>query len=394
MSSWSRALHHTITNCQVKNCFTLWIIFSAFFLGCTGAPFDSEKYITEKEIAIVSILKTVFIAYLAHANTVRPDQSTLALPTIYKQMSAIAWPVSGIHEAVGSMIKAWRADKIIGIGKFKLEKFVVEPPLERYPKDKETVDKDEEGSLLGTGVNQIRSGMSILRTNLDSAQTTIEPGTMSAFDSAFKIMDDNLAEIDLWRKANKTVPDSQSICKDSADYIQLPMPSNISKDSNGSEKHLVQHIENAPTDNRSDTGNSLAVDDPSSPIVKPRLIKSVDSNAQFRAYLRKKSSQMYNRIAHDNGAYNKYGDHRTWSTVQVPDASPSSHNTLPTYGYVGSTKDCWKPGRHFLYIKDYICSSITLLNWWHSVFVARRKIIWEPIATTWPKRPRIPSRVP
>ncbi|KAL0092271.1 hypothetical protein J3Q64DRAFT_1718364 [Phycomyces blakesleeanus] len=70
--------------------------------------------------------------------TVRVDQSTLLLPGIFKRASSLVWPISGIYEAIGSMIKRINGDKIIGL-----------PDRKRPEKKKTTeISHPENGILL------------------------------------------------------------------------------------------------------------------------------------------------------------------------------------------------------------------------------------------------------
>ncbi|KAL0085115.1 hypothetical protein J3Q64DRAFT_1745678 [Phycomyces blakesleeanus] len=218
-------------------------------------------------------------------------------------MSAIAWPVSGIHEAVGSIIKAWRADKIIGIGNFKLERYVVENPLERYYSDANLLPRDENGFILGTGLKQIRFSMSILRTNLERAQLKNELEDISTFDNAFKIMDENLAEIEQWRRTYKATPKYQLICGGNANVSRFSKGSDISKESSSSEKPFARYAGDISTHGSSTNFKKFIVDNDEKSSGHLNITKPDDGDGQFREYLRKKSSQMYNRIAHDNGAY-------------------------------------------------------------------------------------------
>ncbi|KAL0084387.1 hypothetical protein J3Q64DRAFT_1747473 [Phycomyces blakesleeanus] len=91
----------------------LWVLLSIFVLRATAAPLTLEDFVSPTQMAIISILQTVFFAYVSHAVTVRPENTTKALPSIAKRALAIAWPVSGIHEAVGCIIKSFQGRKIL-----------------------------------------------------------------------------------------------------------------------------------------------------------------------------------------------------------------------------------------------------------------------------------------
>ncbi|KAI9012085.1 hypothetical protein CLU79DRAFT_722451 [Phycomyces nitens] len=79
---------------------------------------DIESYLlrhfTKAQVDAFKTLKTVLLAYLAHAATVRVDSSTKILPSLYKRLSALAWPTSGVYEAYGSIHKVNNADAIFG----------------------------------------------------------------------------------------------------------------------------------------------------------------------------------------------------------------------------------------------------------------------------------------
>ncbi|KAI9005838.1 hypothetical protein CLU79DRAFT_723889 [Phycomyces nitens] len=82
--------------------------------GCENINDDSTsledyfvRHFSKAYVDTFKILKTILLAYISHAMTVRPDPSTETLPTLYKRLSALAWPTSGVYEAVDSIVKGF-----------------------------------------------------------------------------------------------------------------------------------------------------------------------------------------------------------------------------------------------------------------------------------------------
>ncbi|KAI9004852.1 hypothetical protein CLU79DRAFT_782355 [Phycomyces nitens] len=91
----------------------VWILLFMFAVNSTAAPLGLDELVSPTKMAIISVIKTIVLAYASHAATIRPETSRAPGPSIAKRMLAIAWPVSGVHEAIGSMIKAYRGNKIL-----------------------------------------------------------------------------------------------------------------------------------------------------------------------------------------------------------------------------------------------------------------------------------------
>ncbi|KAI9021626.1 hypothetical protein CLU79DRAFT_835503 [Phycomyces nitens] len=94
------------------------LLLFVMLIECSAAPISTADSVSDEEVAAYSILKTVILGYLAHAKTVRPDPSTITLSTSFKRMNALGFPTSGIYDAVGSMVKSFNADELLGIDVF------------------------------------------------------------------------------------------------------------------------------------------------------------------------------------------------------------------------------------------------------------------------------------
>ncbi|KAL0093669.1 hypothetical protein F4703DRAFT_1790094 [Phycomyces blakesleeanus] len=96
----------------------IYLILCFMVVDCLAAPVVVENILSPTEIAAITMMRTFFLSYLAHAKTVRPDSTTIRAATFYKRVSALAFPTSGIYDAVGSMIRVFYGDKILGIESF------------------------------------------------------------------------------------------------------------------------------------------------------------------------------------------------------------------------------------------------------------------------------------
>ncbi|OAD78789.1 hypothetical protein PHYBLDRAFT_163880 [Phycomyces blakesleeanus NRRL 1555(-)] len=72
------------------------------------------RHFSKSVVDAFKVLKTILLAYLAHAMTIRPDSSTTLLPNMYKRLSALAWPTSGVYESFGAIVKIRHSDRIFG----------------------------------------------------------------------------------------------------------------------------------------------------------------------------------------------------------------------------------------------------------------------------------------
>ncbi|KAI9021597.1 hypothetical protein CLU79DRAFT_752308 [Phycomyces nitens] len=101
-----------------NNTLCTYMILCFMVADCMAAPAIVEETLSPREVAAISMMRTFFLSYLAHAKTVRPDSTTITASTFYKRAAALAFPTSGIYDAVGSMIRVYHGDKILGIADF------------------------------------------------------------------------------------------------------------------------------------------------------------------------------------------------------------------------------------------------------------------------------------
>ncbi|KAL0093649.1 hypothetical protein F4703DRAFT_1790073 [Phycomyces blakesleeanus] len=141
-------------------------------LGCSAAPLSATESVSDEEIAAYSILKTVILGYLAHAKTVRPDPSTMSLSTSFKRMNALGFPTSGIYDAMGSIVKSFSADKILGIDVFNKW-------YKKYKKTKSNVSHAEE-STSAEVVADISDSNRILLREISSDENYTGTGTLAS----------------------------------------------------------------------------------------------------------------------------------------------------------------------------------------------------------------------
>ncbi|OAD72472.1 hypothetical protein PHYBLDRAFT_65484 [Phycomyces blakesleeanus NRRL 1555(-)] len=117
LSSIRTSVNYTLVPCVL-------VLLSSFVVNSAAAPLTIENFVSPTKAAIISIIQTVVLAYSAHAATIRPENTSTIWPTVVKRTLAIAWPVSGVHEAISSMIKAYKGYKILNKSNF-LEKNLV-----------------------------------------------------------------------------------------------------------------------------------------------------------------------------------------------------------------------------------------------------------------------------
>ncbi|KAF7723590.1 hypothetical protein EC973_001832 [Apophysomyces ossiformis] len=107
----NHTLSHSISILSV----IVFIICIEFLQFCAAAPVDpilGSLNVPSDKSAIFSVLKTILVSYVGHAAAVRPEPTTLVSATLFKRLSALAWPLCGIHDACGSIYKTWITHRI------------------------------------------------------------------------------------------------------------------------------------------------------------------------------------------------------------------------------------------------------------------------------------------
>ncbi|KAI9033872.1 hypothetical protein CLU79DRAFT_725950 [Phycomyces nitens] len=107
--------------------FAVYFLLLATIPRCYAPPIQQENTTEVSEIAILSILRTIILGYLAHVVTIRPGTGVSSFSTNMRRFMCFVFPTGGIAMAFNSFFSAYNADKILGIEKFNI-------PLQKYDK--------------------------------------------------------------------------------------------------------------------------------------------------------------------------------------------------------------------------------------------------------------------
>ncbi|KAL0085407.1 hypothetical protein J3Q64DRAFT_1743568 [Phycomyces blakesleeanus] len=106
----------------------LCILLLAFIPKCYAPPIQQDDSPFISKLPVVSILRIVFVSYIAHIVTIRPTTGISTFSTLERRIMGFLFPSSEIGIILGSMYKAYYGDEILKITKYK-------PFLERYDKE-------------------------------------------------------------------------------------------------------------------------------------------------------------------------------------------------------------------------------------------------------------------
>ncbi|KAI9027666.1 hypothetical protein CLU79DRAFT_740206 [Phycomyces nitens] len=159
--------------------FVLCALVVSFIPSCHAPPIQLNEADLDRAMVAMTILRTIFLGYLAHIATIRPEIGLGNMNSILRKFQCFTFPTVGTVMAIKSIFYASNSEKILGIDRFKvgLQKFEEEnatkyppnagaigPPVLILPNYPDTQGSKQQHSQ----VNYINQGRrpEILRSNM------------------------------------------------------------------------------------------------------------------------------------------------------------------------------------------------------------------------------------